>query len=246
MPIRVNIRYMGSDFNILVHQKDTLKSLRLKIQNVTGVSFDQQYITQIRDGQQPVFLNSSEDTDEKTLALLKFNDSDDLIIDEIDEATLKAKMYKQVEQKDSPGIQEDSHKEKGEPDEILSTHANNLTTVLVESDDRNGVVRYYVDLDWTLRALIESIKRKLDIDQTSSRRLRKLNGNALFYEEELEQTLRDLQFEEGGIRLGLEFGKFPTYGNLTLKIKVQSKHLKEDAKTEDEFICFPTETIEEL
>ena len=136
--------------------------------------------------------------------------------------------------------------EKQHEEEMLSSQVENLTSVLVESDEKAGVTRYYVDLDWKLEELIENIKKKLDIDLTSQRRLRKLLGNMPFYEEELGMTLRQLAFEEGGIRLRLEYGKPPQFGNLTVKVKNQSKLKKEDSNTADDIVCFPNELISEL
>jgi len=103
-----------------------------------------------------------------------------------------------------------------------------------------------VDLDWTLVELIANIKKKLNIPEDSERRLRKLNGNVLFYEEDLPLLLRNLEFAEGGKRLRLERGKTPQFGNLAIRIRNQSK-LKKEKDTENlDIIGFPTETLQEM
>jgi len=56
-------------------------------------------------------------------------------------------------------------------DELLTQKTENITSVLVETDDTDGMVKYYVDLDWTLLELMENLKRKLDIDPAANRRL---------------------------------------------------------------------------
>lgn len=103
-----------------------------------------------------------------------------------------------------------------------------------------------VDLDWTLAELIENIKKKVNITSDSERRLRRLNGNVLFYEEELPLKLRNLSFEEGGIRLRIERGKTPQFGNLSIRVRNQSKFKKETDPEMFDAIGFPTESILDL
>jgi len=103
-----------------------------------------------------------------------------------------------------------------------------------------------VDLDWTLNELIENTKKKLGIQAESERRLRKLNDKNLFYEEDLPLKLRNLNFEEGGIRLRLERGKIPQLGNLSIRIRNQSTFKKETDPEDYDMVALPSETLSEL
>jgi len=94
--------------------------------------------------------------------------------------------------------------------------------------------------------LIANIKKKLNLPEDSERRLRKLNGNVLFYEEDLPLKLRDLEFIEGGKRLRLERGKTPQFGNLSIRIRNQSKLKKEKDVENLDMIGFPSESLQDL
>ena len=73
-----------------------------------------------------------------------------------------------------------------------------------------------------------------------------MKGNDLFYEEDLPKSLRDLEFEEGGIRLRMERGPWPKFGNLALKILIQSKHLAQKDNLSKNLVATPITTIEDL
>jgi hypothetical protein len=73
----------------------------------------------------------------------------------------------------------------------------------------------------------------------------RLFGNSLFYQEEMGKTLRELEFEEGGIRLRLESGPVPNYGNIALKIKIDSKHLPGEPRKID-LVLNPGSSVVEL
>ena len=45
----------------------------------------------------------------------------------------------------------------------------------------------------------------------------------LFYQEEYQMTLQELNFEEGGIRIRVERGTIPSFGNINIRVKSQSK-----------------------
>lgn len=76
-----------------------------------------------------------------------------------------------------------------------------------------------------------------------------MKGNSLFYEEELTKTLKELEFEEGGIRLRLERGPLPKFGNFALKILIQSTELAdlpENKNISKNIVSTPMTTIQEL
>ena len=194
----------------------------------------------------PSYINKDPLNDEKKLVSLGVLDNADIIINKIEENQLKVLKGEKDADQEKMRTRQAARQEKQQEEELLTSQTENLTSILVETDEKVGVTRYYVDLDWKLQDLVDNIKKKLDIDPTSQRRLRKLLGNTVFYEEELGLTLRQLAFEEGGIRLRLEYGKFPQFGNLTVKVKNQSKLKKEDSKADDDIVCFPNELISEL
>jgi len=73
-----------------------------------------------------------------------------------------------------------------------------------------------------------------------------LKGNALFYEEDLPKTLRDLEFEEGGIRLRMERGPWPKFGNFALKILIQSNYLPDKKSITKNLVATPITLLQEL
>ena len=62
----------------------------------------------------------------------------------------------------------------------------------------------------------------------------------------MSKTLRELDFDEGGIRLRLERGPFPKFGNLAIKILIQSKFLPENKPVTKNTVSTPITTIQEL
>ena len=73
-----------------------------------------------------------------------------------------------------------------------------------------------------------------------------MKGNSLFYEEDLPKSLRDLEFEEGGIRLRVERGPWPKFGNVALKILIQSKQLTQKENLTKNLVATPITTIQDL
>ena len=73
-----------------------------------------------------------------------------------------------------------------------------------------------------------------------------MNGNSLFYEEDLLTKLRHLGFAQGGVELRLEKGKTPQLGALNLSIRNQSRFKKEKSTEDLSVLGLPNETIQEL
>ena len=55
------------------------------------------------------------------------------------------------------------------------------------------------------------------------RRLRNLNGDRLFYSDQYEKTLLDLNFDEEIVKLRIERGDVPIKGDICVIAKMQSK-----------------------
>ena len=243
--MRINAIYLGNEIRLLTYQNELFGTIRLQFQELFGIPLEQQYVVLMKDSG-PSYINKDPANDEKKIFSLGATDNSDFRITKIDENQLKALKGEKEAEQGQMRTRQAARQEKQHEDDILTSQTENLTSILVETDEKVGVTRYYVDLEWKLQDLVDNIKKKLDIDPTSQRRLRRLLGNTVFYEEELGLTLRQLAFEEGGIRLRLEYGKFPEFGNLTIKVKNQSKLKKEDDKTEEDIVCFPNELISEL
>lgn len=75
---------------------------------------------------------------------------------------------------------------------------------------------------------------------------KRLKGGVLFYEEDLLKNLRDLEFEEGGIRLRIERGPWPTFGNFPLKVIIQSKYLSKEKESVKNIVSSPLQTIQDM
>ena len=246
IPIRISIRGSNStqkDQNILSYKNMKFFIFRAELSELLDIPYEKQLILLMAsDGQGPVHINNLPENDEKELKDLKITDNSDIVVNFIEDASTEVEEI-QVNQTDKNKRDQEKEKE----DVFLASQTGNLVSVLLTAaDDQDGVIRYYADLSWTLGELIDNIKKKLNIDTSLLRRLRRLNGNTLFYEEELSLALKQLNFEDGGIRLSLERGKIPKYGNLTVNVKNQSNYKKEEKSKDTEFICFPNETVGDL
>ena len=225
-PIRVNVRYNGQETRILVFQNDLYKDLKKKFQEITGIPVESQYVELMTDfGKE--FITKEKESEDKRLYALNVYDNSDFFVSVIED------VQKQ---------QEDQQKTKNSDVNV----SGDEVSVLVESDDRNGVQKYFVKLDWTLQQLLDYLKMKLDISPESQRRLRKLLDKSLFFAEELQFPLSALNFQDGGIRLRLEYGKFPDTGNIIVRVKNESKFKKEGKPDEEDFICTPQDQVADL
>ena len=82
--------------------------------------------------------------------------------------------------------------------------------------------RIDIELEWTLRELLEKIKEWEGIIKTDCAekyRLRNQEKKSLYIKEELDKKLKDLEFQQGGIRLLLETGEVPGLEDIALKVK---------------------------
>jgi len=78
-----------------------------------------------------------------------------------------------------------------------------------------------VDLEWTIKELIERIKDWEGIKPTTAEkyRLRNLEKKSLYVKEELNKKLKDFDIKEPYIRLMLETGEIPSLDQVALKIR---------------------------
>lgn len=67
---------------------------------------------------------------------------------------------------------------------------------MIERDDVHGIKRMYFDKNKTLKELFDFVVESEDLDKEVTRRLRNLNGDRLFYNDQYEKTLEELQFNE--------------------------------------------------
>jgi len=241
VPIRVNLRNPQSkDTPIITFMNIKLKDFRVQVEKNLNIPYDHQLLL-LMEGEVPKVINNKPEDNEEEIKKLGIIDNTDVLVNEIDPEELKRQREELERAKEKENPQQDKNEE-----QPIGNMTENLVSVLVERDDEDGVVKYYVDLDWTLVELIQNIKKKLNIPEDSERRLRKLNGNALFYEEDLPLKLKDLEFAEGGKRLRLERGKTPQFGNLSIRIRNQSKLKKEKDVENLDIIGFPSETLQDL
>ena len=72
-------------------------------------------------------------------------------------------------------------------------------------------------MDWSLRELTSFLIKENQLEEPY--RLRNLTTNRLFVKEELETPLRSYpDFLEGGARVTLEEGRYPTIEELAIKV----------------------------
>jgi len=98
----------------------------------------------------------------------------------------------------------------------------NIRSVLMhKEEDPEFLERFNVDLNWTIQEMFEKLKQFMGIPATEERRLRREIDNSLIVKEELKVHLKDYpEFQEGGVRLRLENGRFPAIEELTLTVEL--------------------------
>jgi len=96
----------------------------------------------------------------------------------------------------------------------------NIRTVLMyKEEDSEFLERFNVDLNWTIGELHEKLKQYMGIDKNEDRRLKRLYDNSLIVKEELGVKLSDYpEFIEGGVRLRIEYGRFPSVEEIALNV----------------------------
>jgi len=237
IPIKVHVRNVGQIISFLNMK---LKDFRGKIQEVCGIPFEEQLLL-LMEGDAPKVVNNHPEDDTEEIRKLGIVDNTDILVRKLDEEEVKKRQeaYQNVQENGEKTVKVNGvHGD-------LAGKTENLVNVLVERDDEEGTIKYYVDLDWTLLELLENLNKKLNIPAGSDRRLRRSANNTLFYEEELSASLRQLGFE-AGMKLKLERGKICQLGSLSIKVKNQSRHKKEKDPAVLNIVGVPTETLEEL
>lgn len=135
VPIRVNLRNPQSkDTLVVTFQNTKLGDFRRQIEGVCGVAYDQQLLL-LMEGEIPKILNGQEESNEEELKKLGISDNTDIMVNEIDPEELRKQ---QEEAKKAQGETGDGKEGKKEDANLTE----NLTSVLVERDDEDGVVKY--------------------------------------------------------------------------------------------------------
>jgi len=237
IPIRVNLRSAQS-LNILIisYQNMTLEDFKKQVEIALQIPSNQQALL-LMEGEAPKMLNSKKEDNFKEIKSLGIGDNSDVLINKV--------LLEEVAEGQEAESEQDigSHKLSKE-ENLLGNGSENFMNILIERENEEGSVKYYADLDWTLFELIENLKKKFSIQTESEKRLRKMSGNSLFYEEDLFIRIRDLGFERGLV-LRLESGKTPQLGTFNLSIRNQSR-LKKEKSNDLNIFGLPNETIQEL
>lgn len=79
-----------------------------------------------------------------------------------------------------------------------------------------------VSLNWKLKQLLAEVKKLLHVDRKQPVRLRKLIDNSVFNQEQVGLKLSSLGFEEGGVRLQMEYGELPREGEIVVRVGLDS------------------------
>lgn len=115
----------------------------------------------------------------------------------------------------------------------LKTNESNLNVDLTENirsvlmhkeEDPQFLERFNIDINWTIEELTEKLKQYMGIDKNEERRLRRELDNSLIVKEELSLKLLEYpEFREGGVRLKMEYGRFPSIEELALTVALYSE-----------------------
>ena len=98
---------------------------------------------------------------------------------------------------------------------------NIRSVIMHKEEDPEFLERFNIDINWTIEELNEKLKQYMGIDEKQERRLRREFDNSLIVKEELKVQLKDYpEFWEGGVRLKMEFGRFPSIEELAVSVSV--------------------------
>ena len=104
----------------------------------------------------------------------------------------------------------------------LVDDSENIRTVIVNTDaDINKYDRLHFNLDWNLRELTDFLTKTYKMQEPC--RLRNLTSGKLFVREELDTPLRNYpDFVEGGARVQIEEGRYPTMVEIVIRVALNS------------------------
>jgi hypothetical protein len=88
--------------------------------------------------------------------------------------------------------------------------------------DKSSFERYQINIDWTLQDLVDFIIAQKALEPHY--KLRNLTTSRLFVKEELDTKLRSYpDFEIGGARVQLEYGRFPSMSEIVVLVSLKGK-----------------------
>ncbi|EGR30925.1 ubiquitin carboxyl-terminal hydrolase family protein, putative [Ichthyophthirius multifiliis] len=226
LPIRLNIFYKGKLNQIMVYNDSLLKELKQKLSDEFSIESNKIYLTTHNIKQD---LNDFS-IDDQQLQFLKIIDEYEIILQELDQQyqdNSKQKVAKQQEKQEQQIIQ-------------------GLVSILVQNSDENGINRLFIDYkSMNLQQLFDYLKEQFKA-QDQQRRLRKLENNQLYYQNEYCLSLEELGYAEGGVRLQFERGEIPVSGNIPIKIINQSSYSQQNKFNTIEVILSVDKTIEDI
>lgn len=119
-------------------------------------------------------------------------------------------------------------------------------SVIITRDDEVVPSKLVVDYaKITVEELLTVLKDKFGIPLSQARRLRNLQDNRLLTREDMNKTLFDLGYEEGGQRIRLERGKIPLKGGHNIKVKFDLWHDNGEKTTlTEDFIVYLNQTLD--
>lgn len=98
---------------------------------------------------------------------------------------------------------------------------NIRSVIMHKEEDPEFLERFNVDINWTIEEMHEKLKQFMGIPADEERRLRRELDNSLIVKEELGIKLKEYEdFQEGGVRLKLEYGRFPAIEELALTVAI--------------------------
>lgn len=109
---------------------------------------------------------------------------------------------------------------------FVEEEGKNMKTVLLYISEtfegekpRDGPMKIALDYTMPLSEFLDMIKDKFEIPRENARRLRNLLDHKLFSRDDLDKSLIDLGYIEGGQRIRFERGRTPLKGGFDINVK---------------------------
>ncbi|CAK64552.1 unnamed protein product (macronuclear) [Paramecium tetraurelia] len=196
IPIKLNLLINKQPQSFLLYLSTTLLELKQLVFALSGIPENEQELRNVQN--------------QKIVSDL----SDETLLEEL-QLTLES----QILVKKKAPIQDVNKNEKD------LQGGEDIISILVEQEDKNGVSKFYVNINQTIQDLIEFIKEQFGI--TDAYRLRNLNGSILFCKTDLPIQLKEFQsFREGGARLQIEKGEVPETGKISIVIQNKEQNIE--------------------
>jgi hypothetical protein len=225
-PIYINLRNKEEESRVIMYRNMLCSEFLEKVAQLYGYdSLKKIKCTYFVDGLMRRLDRLKYDVEKQrdhTLNTLSINDNAQVLVEAKTQEELK------IEEENASKLQTDfidpEAKTKAQTTELgidVDETDNIRSVILHREEDPEFLERFNIDINWTIGELHKKLKQLMGIPESEDRRLRREFDNSLIVKEELGVFCKDYpEFLEGGVRLRMEYGRFPSVEELALTVAV--------------------------